>query len=82
MNKIAATIVLAIFITAYIPNFFMDVNMQSPIFLPTEQMVLYYKNGETKPEVILKELWVYLQKQTGAKTKKKETILVQQKWRP
>lgn len=30
MNKIAVTIVLAIFITAYIPNFFMDVSMQSP----------------------------------------------------
>lgn len=32
MNKIAVTIVLAIFITAYIPNFFMDVSMQSPNF--------------------------------------------------
>lgn len=30
MNKIAVTIVLAIFITVYIPNFFMDVSMQSP----------------------------------------------------
>jgi len=43
MNKIAVTIVLAIFITAYIPNFFMDANMQSSFHLPAEQMVLYYK---------------------------------------
>lgn len=74
MNKIAVTIVLAIFITAYIPNFFMDVSMQSPIFfffLPTEQMVLYYKNRETKTEIMLKKLCIYLQKQTGAKRKKK-----------
>lgn len=48
MNKMAVTIVLAIFITAYIPNFFMDVNTQSSIFLPTEQMVLYYKKRGNK----------------------------------
>lgn len=32
MNKIALTIVLAISLTAYIPNFFMDVNIQSSWF--------------------------------------------------
>lgn len=87
MNKIAVTIVLAIFITAYIPNFFMDVSMQSPnyyifFFWPAEQMVLYYKNRETKTEIMLKKLCIYLQKYTGAKRKKKNhSILVQQKRR-
>lgn len=43
INNIAVTIVLAVFITAHIPNFFMDVNTESSFFfLPTEQMVLYY----------------------------------------
>lgn len=81
MNKIAVTTVLAIFITAYIPNFLMDVNMQPWVFLPTEQMVLYYqkkKGGETTPEITLKELSVCLQNQTRAKTKQKP-VLVQRK---
>lgn len=46
INKTAVIIVLTIFISAYIPNFFMDVNMQSSFFvgffLPAEQMALYY----------------------------------------
>lgn len=73
ITKTAVIIVLAIFISAYIPNFFMDVNMQSSFFLfmPTEQMALYYK----KPEIMLKEFWVYLQKLAGAKTNKNPSLI-------
>lgn len=74
INKAAVIIVLAIFISAYILNFFMDVNTQSYFFFffffwPTEQMALYNKKRETKTEIMLKEYWVYLQKLAGVKTK-------------
>lgn len=49
MNKIAVTIVLAIFITAYIPNFFIDVNMQSSNFFANwTDGALLQKRGKQK----------------------------------
>lgn len=69
MNKTAVIIVLAIFISAYIPNLFMDVNMQSSgLFASWTDDTLLQKKGKQKQRM-LKELWGYLQKLAVAKTK-------------
>lgn len=50
INKTEVIIVLAIFICSYIPDLFMDVNMQSSFFffLPTLQMAFYYQKKVKK----------------------------------
>lgn len=53
MNKTAVIIVLAIFISAYIPNLFMDVNMQSSVVFAswTDDTLLQKKRNKNRDNV-------------------------------
>lgn len=78
INKTAVIIDLAIFISAYIPNFFMDVNMQSSIFfLSTEQKALNYKERETQPENVERALGLPARAKNWHELKQKRTTLFQ-----
>lgn len=73
MNKTAVIIVLAIFISAYIPNLFMDVNTQSSVVFDswTDDTLLQKKRNKNRDNV---ERAPGLLAETGSSENKNSTL--------